>query len=223
MSLDELKSHLGGRTDLDETQVEVGEKTYRILHPLAADALIDEAEFEIDERLPYWAVIWPSAIALARYISACNLSGKRVLELGCGVGLPSVVALDHGAEVTATDHYTIALDFARQNARSNTGRELETIHLDWHSPVEDGLGQFDLVLAADVLYEQRNVPALAALIPTLLTQDGEALISNPRSRDTPIFLKALEDRGFRRTVESATVEQGDREIEVLLHTLRRMG
>jgi predicted nicotinamide N-methyase len=92
-----------------------------------------------------------------------------VLELGCGVGLPSVVALAGGAEVTATDHYAAALDFARYNARSNLGVEPETRLLDWHTPRVEGLGVFDLILAADVLYEQRNIPALAALCsPSLL-------------------------------------------------------
>ncbi|MGB3682982.1 MAG: methyltransferase domain-containing protein, partial [Rubrobacteraceae bacterium] len=196
MPLDELKSRLGGRTGLDESEVEVAGKSYRILHPSAADALIDETEFEIDERLPYWAVIWPSAIALARQISTLDLSGKRVLELGCGVGLPSAVALDLGAKVTATDHYTIALDFARQNARVNTDEELATAHLDWHSPDDVSLGRFDLILAADVLYEQRNIPALAALVPDLLAPEGGILVSNPRRRDAPRFQEILESRGF---------------------------
>ena len=146
-----------------------------MVHPDSADALIDEEEFDLDERLPYWAVIWPSAIALARCISKRDLSGKRVIELGCGVGLPSVLALNRGAEVTATDHYTVALEFARHNAKANTGRELETAHLDWHSPTGNGLGKFDLVLAADVLYEERNVPALAALVPDLLAPGRRSL------------------------------------------------
>ncbi|MCA1728736.1 MAG: 50S ribosomal protein L11 methyltransferase, partial [Actinobacteria bacterium] len=96
---------------------------------MAADALIDEREFARDERLPYWADLWPSAVALAgsiiRYDSK-TLAGRRVVELGCGVGLPSLAALARGARVTATDHYEAALDFARYNARANLDREPET-------------------------------------------------------------------------------------------------
>ena len=166
-------------------------------------------------------MIWPSAIALARYLSELDLSGKMIIELGCGVGLPSVVALDRDAEVTATDHYEVALEFACQNAEINTGRKLTAVHLDWHSTDGKGLGRFDLVLAADVLYEQRNVPALAALIPDLLAPDGEALISNPRRRDTPDFHEAMRTKGFACSTRSVTIPQGERDIEVLVHRFRR--
>ena len=221
MSRNELRALLQDRTELAETSIQVGRKAYRIFHPKAADDLIDEEDFDLDERLPYWAAIWPSAIALAQHLSERDLSGKRVLELGCGVGLPSVVALDRGAEVTASDHYTIALDFARQNVETNTGRGLETIHLDWHSPAGNSLGQFDLVLAADLLYEQRNVQALTVLIPDLLGPGGEALVSNPRSRDTPHFHEALKAKGFSHDTSSMTAQQGERNIEVALHRFQR--
>lgn len=202
-----------------ESGVEVGAETYRIFHPAAADALIDEAEFDRDERLPYWADLWPSALALAHHLAGQPLSGRRIVELGCGVGLPTVVALNQDAEVLATDHYDVALDFVAYNARINAGREPQTMLLDWHAPPE-APGNFDRVIAADVLYERRNVHSLAALIPGLLAPEGEVLLADPRRKDAPVFLEALEASGFRHTTESVTVEQGGREIEVLLHTLR---
>ena len=85
--------------------------TYQIVHPASVDDLLEEEDFEHEERLPYWAELWPSAVALARYLSQKDLSGKRAAELGCGVGLPTVVALDRGALVLATDHNEAALDF----------------------------------------------------------------------------------------------------------------
>lgn len=222
MSLNKLRALLQDRTELAETSIQVGRKAYRIFHPKAADALIDERDFDLDERLPYWAAIWPSAMALAQHLSERDLSGKRVLELGCGVGLPSVVALDRGAEVTATDHYTIALDFTRQNAKTNTSRELDAIHLDWHSPTKEDVGKFDLILAADLLYEQRNVPALLELIPDLLGPNGEVLVSNPRSRDAPHFHGAMKAEGFSHDTLSMTARQGERDIEVALHRFQRV-
>lgn len=224
MSLDKLRSRLDSQTELVESSVEVGDENYRIFHPAAADALIDEAEFDFDERLPYWAELWPSAIALARYLAGQPLSGRRMVELGCGVGLPTVVALKREAEVLATDHYDAALDFVSYNARINTGLEPRTMLLDWHAPpavpLTARLGGFDPVIAADVLYERRNVHSLAAMIPGLLAPEGEVLIADPRRKDTPVFLKEMEAKGFRHTTESVIVEQGGREIEVVLHTLR---
>jgi predicted nicotinamide N-methyase len=199
--------------------VEVGGATYRIAHPAAAEALIDEEDFARDERLPYWAELWPSAVALARRVSKEDLSGRRVVEFGCGVGLPSVAALARGARVTATDHYRAALDFTRYNARANLGLEPETRILDWHAPEAEGFGAFELALAADVLYEPRNVPALAALIPTLLAPGGEILLADPRHKNAPTFLERMRERGFRSSTEEYVVPSGGRRATVLVHRL----
>lgn len=164
-------------------------------------------------------------MALARHVSeerfAECLAGRRVIELGCGVGLPSVAALAHGFEVTATDYYCSALDFASYNARVNLGLRPETRLLDWYAPETKGLGLFDLVLAADVLYEPRNVPALAALIPTLLTSGGEILLADPRRKDAPIFLEKMRESGFRASTAECVIPSGRRRITVLVHRLRR--
>ncbi|MDQ3912703.1 MAG: methyltransferase domain-containing protein [Actinomycetota bacterium] len=190
-------------------------------HPAAADALIVEKDFERDERLPYWAELWPSALALARYISKERLSGRRVIELGCGLGLPSLAAFAFGARVTATDHYVSALDFTRYNARVNLeGWEPETLLLDWHEPhAEDLYNSFDLVLAADVLYEPRNVSALAALIPSLLAPGGEALLADPRRKHAPAFLERMIEAGFLVSTEEYFVPANGRNIAVLIHQI----
>ncbi|MBA4116421.1 MAG: methyltransferase domain-containing protein [Rubrobacter sp.] len=216
-----LRAHLRGRTRLVETSVEVGDAAYRITRPADADSLIDEREFARDERLPYWADLWPSAVALARSISTRNLAGVRAIELGCGVGLPSMVALSRGARVTSTDHYDAALDSARYNARVNLDREPETLLLDWHASRTVRFGLFDVVLAADVLYEARNVPALAALVPTLLAPGGELVIADPRRKDAPVFLERMRERGFEASTEECFVVSDGQEVRVMLHRLWR--
>lgn len=202
--------------------MEVGGCAYRIAHPAAADALIDEEDFARDERLPYWAELWPSAVALARFVCGEELAGRRVIELGSGVGLPAVVASGAGAEVTATDHYEAALDFVRYNSRVNLrGHEPRVRLLDWHAPEAGGLGSFDLVLAADVLYESRNVQALADLIPALLAPGGELLLADPRRKDAAEFLEKMLERGFRCSTEEHAALSGSAEVVVLVHRLSR--
>ena len=159
-------------------------------------------------------------MALAGYVSKERLVGRRAIELGCGLGLPSVAALTSGARVTATDHYAAALDFVRYNARSNLGVEPETRLLDWHAPGAEDLGGFDLVLAADVLYERRNDPALAAVIPALLVPGGEILLSDPRRKNTQAFLERMRGKGFRSSTEECLVPSDGREVVVLVHRLR---
>jgi predicted nicotinamide N-methyase len=93
--------------------------------------------------------------------------------------------------------------------------------LDWHAPDVERLGTFDLVLAADVLYERRSVPALADLVPKLLAPGGEAVFADPRRKDAPLFLELMEKREFKSTTEVLSVEQGGRGVRVLVHRLRR--
>ena len=201
--------------------VEVGDETYRVVHPASVDDLLDEEDFEHDEWLPYWAEVWPSAVALARSLAREDLVGLRAIELGCGVGLPTIAALDRGAQVLATDHNEAALDFAAYNASEELAREPGTALLDWFSARLDGLGPFDLVFAADVLYERRNAPALADLVPRLLAPGGEAIFADPRRPPAPSFLETMRVRGFQVFTEGSTVEQGGREVKVLLHRFRR--
>jgi predicted nicotinamide N-methyase len=191
------------------------------VHPASADDLIDEDDFDRDERLPYWAELWPSALALARHLSRRDLAGTNAIELGCGVGLPTILALARGASVLATDHYEAALDFTIYNAHANVGREPRTVLLDWREPSIRDLGAFDLVLAADVLYERKNAAALADLVPKLLAPGGETIFADPRRDEAPVFFRALEELGFQSAMEETTVEQGGRGVKVLLHRLWR--
>jgi len=190
------------------------------LHPVSADDLIDEDDFDRDERLPYWAELWPSALALARHLSERNLRGRRAIELGCGVGLPTITALARGAKVLATDHYEAALDFTAYNARTNLDLEPEVSVLDWRVPDIGGIGKFDMVFAADVLYERKNAAALADLVPQLLEPGGEAIFADPRRDEAPVFLEAIKGLGFEDATEEIIVEQPLRGVKVLLHRLR---
>jgi len=157
---------------------------------------------------------------LSRHLSERDLANARAIELGCGVGLPTIIALSCGATVLATDHYEAALDFTVHNARANLGREPDTMLLDWRTPETDGIGTFDLVLAADVLYERKNARALADLVPKLLVPGGEALFADPRRDEAPVFLRAMERDGFEDLVEITMVDQGAKNVKVLLHRLR---
>ena len=129
-----------------------------LLRPLSPEALIDEEAFADDEFLPYWAELWPAARALAEVLP--DVSGLRVVELGCGLGLPSLIAAAKGASVTAVDWSPDAVELLLANAARN-GLELRAEVRDWRDPWDE---RFDLALAADVLYERRNVePVLERL------------------------------------------------------------
>jgi predicted nicotinamide N-methyase len=204
--------------------VAVGHLRLTIVRPRSAEELISEEEYALDERLPYWAELWPSARVLADEMARRRPAGLRVLELGCGLGLPSVAALAVGARPLATDWYEVALRFAECNARRATGREIETMLVDWRNPPGALLERapFDLVIGADVLYEPRNGAALAALVPRLVPPGGELLITDPRRPDAVHLLHPLTAAGWAHEQEDITYA-GRRDESgsiVRLHRLR---
>jgi predicted nicotinamide N-methyase len=131
--------------------------------------------------IPYWARPWPAGLALARALAADPPApGARVLELGCGLGLPSLVAARAGAEVTATDGATDAVAYAAHSMALNEV-EATVAHADWAlagAALAAG-GPWDLVLAADVLYTQANVETAVRLLPRLVGAGGEIRLADP--------------------------------------------
>jgi predicted nicotinamide N-methyase len=176
--------------DWVEDIVPLGGRDLVVLRPRDTEALLDEHAFEAEEFLPYWAEVWPSSIALGRAVSARTLGGRRVLELGCGLGLPSVVAALGGARVLATDWSAEAVRAAARNAEVN-GTALATGRVAWDEPGPLLAGApWDLVLASDVLYEQRMVDALLALLPRLVDARGEVWLADPGRVPAERFLQA---------------------------------
>lgn len=167
-----------------------GRPPLTITRPASSDALIDEHAFAAhDEYLPYWAELWPSAIALARTVAREPLGGVRVLELGCGLALPALAAARTGAEVLATDWSRDAVAAAASNAR-DAGLAIRTLVADWREPAPLlAAGPFDLVLAADVLYETRAVPPLLALLEAL--DAPRVLLADPSRATAEPFLTAV--------------------------------
>ncbi len=157
-----------------------------VLRPLDADALIDETTFDEEEFLPYWAELWPSGLALARYVATVEVAGRKVLELGCGLGLPSLAAAVRGADVLATDWAEDAIELLRRNAERNDAL-LGVARVRWSEP-EPLLrsAPWDLVLGADVLYEERNADQLADLLPRL---GGAILLAEPGRPYANAFLE----------------------------------
>jgi predicted nicotinamide N-methyase len=172
--------------DLVEEVVAIDGRDLRLLRPRDSEALLDEEAFEREEFLPYWAELWPSSLALARAIAKRALRGARTLELGCGLGLPSIAAALAGGRVLATDWSTEAVAMTAANAERN-GVTLETMVCSWTAP-EPLLARapWDLVLAADVLYERRDVEPLLELLPRLT---GEVWLADPGRRPAAAFLE----------------------------------
>ena len=162
--------------------IELPSGELRVLQPREAAELPDAGAVEWAPVAPYWSVLWRSGVALARELDGVALRGLRVVELGCGLAVPSIAAARAGAAVLATDACAEALTLVERNARANDVR-IDTATADWAEPEElVRRGPFDLALAADVLYERASVALLLSLLPRLAPEAWLADPGRPAAR-----------------------------------------
>ena len=214
-----LRRELERRFRTSTRQVQLGGLEVELLSPANADDLISEDDYVMDERLPYWADLWPSAQVLAEEVRTLRLRGQRVLELGCGLGLVAIGAALAGAEVTATDYYEDALLFVKLNVLEATGRTIATRMVNWVEMPKD-LGRFDLVLASDVLYEHRYAPLVANAIASTLVRGGEAIVADPGRIALDAFLDECRERGLQARGDPRAWREGEIRQTVTLWKLR---
>jgi predicted nicotinamide N-methyase len=212
---------LQGRFELANTRLSIGPRAYDLLRPRNVDDLISEEDFAIDERIPYWADCWPSARVLAERIARQSGRGLRLLELGCGIGLVSLVAASRGFRVLATDYYAAALEFTAANAQRNGLDGVDTRLVDWRK-LPDDLDTFDVVAASDVLYEQRQAALIAAAMDRALGPTGVGLVSDPGRRTAPALADQCAIRRLRcECVDRVATTDAGAQLTVSIFEIRR--
>src|SRR4051794_37445378 len=199
--------------DLIEEVVAIGGRELSLLRPRDSETLLHADAFDREELLPYWAELWPSGVALASTLTSRALRGARTVELGCGLGTASIAAALAGGRVLATDWSEGAIALTRQNAERN-GASLRTERCAFAAtPALEGDHTWDLVLAADILYERRNVDLLLGVLPRLLAPGGQVLLADPGRPAAPEFLDRARAEGWALRTRGAET--------VAVHTLTR--
>ena len=213
-----LRAELENRFRTVTRTLRIAERDVELLSPANADDLISEDDYVADERLPYWADLWPSAQILANEVAVMRLAGLRVLELGCGLGAVALGCAMAGADVTATDYYEDSLLFAKLNVEDATGRSIATRMVNWVDMPAD-LGKFDVVLASDVLYEHRYAEMVAGAIAKTLRKGGEAIVADPGRIALDEFLEECSDRGLTSEPDVRQYVDGEIKQTITLHHL----
>jgi ETFB lysine methyltransferase len=217
----ELRRALERRFRTALTNVRVLDEELTLVHPANADELISEEDFVRDERLPYWADIWPSSLVLAEHVRRGEGTGRRLLELGCGIGLVATAAAQAGFAVTASDYYEDALDFTRVNVAENARRTVETRLVDWRSLPPD-LGRFNVVVASDVLYEPRYGPLIASVLDATLTTGGVGFVADPGRIAAEAFVAECAPLGLSaRSGEPIECAVGEAVQKIRIYEIRR--
>lgn len=186
--------------------LQIGDVSLTIETPPDLDALLDRAAEEAPhtvDGIPYYAILWPAAQGLAHTLwqQRSTLNGERVIELGCGLGLPSILAAKLGATVQATDFHPDTGQWLLHNAAANHVH-LDYHQLDWNFFLQGRKGKCPLkparfVIGSDLLYEPRHIPALICTIEALCAPDGEAIIADPGRDHLQTFVTAMERAGWK--------------------------
>lgn len=161
-----------------------------------------------EDLCPYFGILWPAAEALAEYIAenASLVKNKTVLELGCGLGLPSLVASHLGGQVLATDFHPDVEEYFIRNCR-HSSVECEYQRLNWR---EENVSQkFDVVIGSDVLYESKHPREVALGLLRFVKEDGMIILSDPGRSYLQQFLSAMNDLGVSEEMYSKKVDSKD--------------
>lgn len=139
--------------------------------------------------------VWPSGCVLAEAMSSFDIAGKRILELGCGLGLSSLVLQRRLADITASDHHPLAQSFLARNALLNDLPAIVYRDLPWAQP-DAALGRFDLIIGSDILYERGHAALLAQVVLRHAHASAEVLIADPGRGNSGPFTRALAAQGY---------------------------
>lgn len=182
--------------------------------------------WEKDERLPYWAELWPSSLALADWLAdhRADIAGRACLDMGCGLGFTALAGQWLGGRVLGMDYDPEALRYARLNARLNAVDGVVWSVMDWREPAL-APGCMERIWAGDIVYERRFARPVAAFLADVLAPDGVAWLAEPGRTVFSCVLEELPRHGLVavrvRTVPTWPLTPQSVPVPVSLWEIRR--
>ncbi len=205
--------------ETDTTNVVIRKRDFTFFVPKTLDRFIDPQDVFHD--FPLWSKIWEASIVLADYLGGIPPeTGKRFLEIGCGLGLVGIIASSFGHHVTMTEHNPHALNFSRANAKMNAslvGPNLVIRELDWNRPQLQGT--FDFIVGSEVIYKEGDYQPIQGLIETFLVPNGEVILAEGVRKTSVNFFRQMGEF-FNIKAQKKVLRSKEEEKKVLLCRMR---
>jgi ETFB lysine methyltransferase len=178
---------------------------------LLCESLSEEEQKDpfAEDLCPYFGILWPAAEALSMYLADHSelVRNKSVLELGCGLGFPSMVASHLGGKVLATDFHPDVEEYFQRNCRHSV-ISCDYLRLNWREDKKD-IGLFDVVMGSDVLYESKHPLEIVKGLTKFLKPNGTIILSDPGRNYLQQFITAMRSEGYKDELIPITVEDKD--------------
>ncbi|MGB3614850.1 MAG: class I SAM-dependent methyltransferase [Elainellaceae cyanobacterium] len=183
--------------------ISIGDITYKIRSLLDLQQFSDTEGTALSLGIssamwPLFGQVWPMSKILAQVMLGEPIPGRRILEIGCGLGLPSLVTKQLGGNITASDYHPLAAAFLLENATLNCLAPIDFKTGNWN--IQDtSLGLFDLIIGSDILYERQHVTLASAFIDYHASPQAEVIIIDPGRGSHRAFARAMEQLGYRHS------------------------
>ena len=205
-----------GRYKTQTTELTVAGRKYQILLPRDLEQFINSDDVLDD--FPLWAKLWKASWILADFLARKQVDPEeRLLEIGGGLGLVSIVGCTCGHRMTMTEYNPQALQFARANAHLNNCAQLPVFSLDWNHPILEG--SFDTILASEVIYRTQDFAPLLNLFQSYLAPSGEIILASEMRKTSGEFYQYFESK-FDISAMKKVLRSEDEETMVMLFKLR---
>lgn len=179
---------------------------------ILGEDLMDDALKE--DYCPYFGVPWEAGLGLTQYLSQLDLKGKKIIEIGSGLSIPSFLCANKGAHVLATDFHADVKVFLEINQKLNNV-EFDFFQMNWRNEYHD-LGKFDLVIGSDVLYESAHPDHVAKSLIDFLAPNGKIILSDPGRAYVQKFVLSMNRMGFKEKTAFEKVKTEWTEKEVFI-------
>ena len=179
--------------EFGDTDIHV--RTLRDKQQYSDDDNIAEKKGITSANWPIFGVIWDSGKVLAHLMYKYDTKGLRILEVGCGIGLASLVLNHRSMDITATDYHPQAENFLQKNVKLNGGNEIPFVCTGWGDS-DSGLGKFDLIIGSDLLYERSHAMLLAGFIEEHAAQTCDIILVDPGRGHHAKFSKKMVSLGY---------------------------